>query len=60
MSEDEINKIETIVGYLRPLYNDLDILKKMGGWHFMPELLDEVEEWADGLRKPAPTKAKGE
>lgn len=50
MSEDEINRIETIVGYLRPLYNDLDIVKKKGSWHFMPELLDEVEEWAEKLR----------
>lgn len=54
MTQDEINKIQTIAGYLRPLYDDLDILKKMGPWSFMPALVEEVEEWVTDLLKNSP------
>lgn len=50
MTQDEINKIETIFGYLEPLYNELDILKKMGEWHFLPEVIEEAKEWVESLK----------
>lgn len=49
MSEDDINKIQTIFGYLQPLYDGLDMLKRMGAWQFLPGLIEEAEEWVNGL-----------
>lgn len=51
MSEDDINKIETLVGYLQPLYDDLDILKKNGAWHFLPGVIEEAQEWVAQLKE---------
>jgi hypothetical protein len=48
MTEDDINKIETLVGYLQPLY---DGLEKKSGWHFLPGVIEEAEEWLSRIRQ---------
>jgi hypothetical protein len=52
MSEDDINKIETLVGYLQPLYNGLE---KKSGWHFLLGVIEEAEDWLIELRSQAKT-----
>lgn len=47
MSEEDINKLETLVGYLQPLY---DGLYKKSGWHFLPAVIQEAEEWLEELK----------
>jgi hypothetical protein len=47
MRDDDINKIETLVGYLKPLYDGLD---KKSGWHFLPAVIEEAEEWLAELK----------
>lgn len=49
IDEDTINKIETIHGYLKPLYDDLDVIKQHTSWHFLPGLIEESEEWINAL-----------
>ena len=52
MNQDDINKAETLVGYLQPLYDDL---KSKSGWQFLPELITEAEEWLQELNDHANT-----
>ena len=52
MTQDDINKIETLVGYLQPLYDDLDIQKKLfGGWGFMPGFIEEAEAYLADIKQ---------
>lgn len=52
ISEDDLNKIETVVGYLEPLLNDIDWTNS-GKWHFMRDVIDEAEDWISELRTRA-------
>lgn len=54
MTEDDLNKIETVVGYLEPLLNDID-RPNSGKWHFMRDVIDEAEDWVSELRSRANT-----
>lgn len=47
MTQDDINKIETLIGYLQPLYDDL---KSKSGWQFLPGVIEEAEQWLDELK----------
>lgn len=50
MSKEDLDKIETIIGYLRPMYLDINWEKQLGTWHFMPAVIDEAEEWLTMLQ----------
>ncbi len=60
MNQDTLNKIETIAGYLKPLYDDLDVIKQRTAWHFMPGLIEEVEEWLAELAAPQQSTGGGD
>lgn len=49
MTEDEINKAETLLGYVTAMYGDLDFFQK-NRYHFIPDLIEEAEEWILELR----------
>lgn len=57
ITADDIAKIETLVGYLQPLYDEL---YKKSGWHFLPAVIEEAEDWIDELYDRANITVKSE